>query len=348
MTRPRRPLVTLSVACGVLTCTIVAAQAPKKAAAPAPAVTVDMTKVERKKVDAKPAAKVVAAQKAAMVVVGGAANLNPMIQQFAQQLRPILRSEYHLIVAVCKPSAEQRRKIAREGEQALLDTSKKFAELQQNPRIMFVNNQRATTPNPRKMIEEAMSKSVKAHLSAEQFAAYQKEAEKRDANRKAVTIRNLIAKFDQDLVLTAEQRDKIANSLDSNWNSDWCPSVEMFTVFGQFVPFIPDQFMLPFLDAKQKSVWQGTQKQQLNFWGVYGFVSGNVVDMPMEAELEDARRELEKQNPAEGAGGAMMPMPAPMVIIREEVKQVDVKKSPAKKEALKKEATKKESVKKEQ
>lgn len=342
MSRLRRPFVSLSVACGVLTCTIVAAQVPK-GAAPAPAVKVEMKKVEKAK--AKPAGKTIAAPAKAVMVAPAAANMNPLIQQFAQQLRPILRAEYHLIVSVCSPAQDQRRKLAREGEQALLDTAKRFAELQQNPRVMFVNNRRNLNPNPRKMIEEAMSKSVKAHLTADQFDHYHKEAEKRDANRKEVTIRNLVAKFDQDLVLSAQQREKITDSLTSNWNDDWCPSVEMFTVLNQFVPFIPDQFMTPYLNPKQKSVWEGTQKQQLNFWGIYGFVGGNVIDVPMEEELEEARKEVANQEPA-AAPGVGGPAPAPFIIING-VDRIETKKETVKKEAVTKEAVKKQEKPKE-
>ena len=314
----------LSVACGVLTTTIVTGmQVQKKAAAPAPAVKAEMKKVEKAK--AKDVQKAIAVPAKAVMVAPAAANLDPLVQQFAQQLRPILRAEYHLIVSICKPSQEERRQLAHEGEKALMETAKKFAELQQNPRVMFVNNRRNTSPNPRKMIQEAMSNSAKAHLTVVQFALYQLEVEKRDANRKVVTIRNLVAKFDQDLVLTAQQRDKITESLTSNWNDDWCPSVEMFTVFNQFVPFIPDQFMMPFLNPMQKRVWEGTQKQQsFNFWGVYGFVGGMVVDMPMEDELEEARKEVEKP-----VAGPVEPAPPATFILRGEVKET-------KKEAVKK------------
>ena len=51
--------------------------------------------------------------------------------------------------------------------------------------------------------------------------------EKRTASRKQVVIDNLVAKLDQDLVLTSEQREKLVEALSANWKDSWGQSLEM-------------------------------------------------------------------------------------------------------------------------
>jgi len=340
MSRLHRLFVSLAVAFALLMFSLVIAQAQV-------GITTVITEVKKgeKKVDAKAKpvvkGKAVRAEpvKAIMAApVPAAAVLDPLIQQFSQQLRPILRGEYHVVVTVCKLSNEQRRQLAREGEQILRATAKKFAELQQNPRAVFVNNRRTNTPNPRIMIQEGMVNSAKAHLSAAELKSYQKELDKRNASRREVTIRNVVARLDQDLILTALQREKLTEALTTNWNEEWCPAVEMFIVFNQFVPFIPDQYVTPYLNLTQKKVWDGTQKQQLNFWGVFGFVGNMIDDLPLDDELEEARKAVDPPaavaNEAPVAGGLLNLMKA----AAKEMKKADAMK--------KQETRKKEEVKK--
>ena len=84
-------------------------------------------------------------------------------QQFMQQFRPILRSEYHIVRAVCRPTPEQRQQIARAGEQAMRDAAVKYVDMMRRP---MTAAQRAAL-DPRKQIREGLARSVKAVLSAE-------------------------------------------------------------------------------------------------------------------------------------------------------------------------------------
>jgi hypothetical protein len=311
--RPNRPAVSIAVTSLLLSSTVVLAQAKKavEVKAEVHGLVKEKAAAEKTTKKAAPAKAEITVRQEVIVAAPAVAaavnvNLNPFVVQFSQQLRPILRAEYHLAVSICKASKEQQLEIARDGEKALKDTATKFAELQQNRRVVFAGGGNSS-PNPRKLIQEAISQSVKKRVPGADFDRYQKEIDARNENRKLVTIRNLVAKLDQDLIFSEEQTDKLVESLTSHWSDDWCPSVEMFQYLNQFFPMIPDQYVVPHLNKSQRAVWQSTQKQNLNFWGVFGWVGGMVDDGPLDDDaLTQAAKEMVErdQKAAAGAGQA--------------------------------------------
>jgi hypothetical protein len=217
-------------------------------------------------------------------------------QQYMQQFRPILRAEYHIVRAVCRPTPEQRKELARAGEQALRDAAKKYVDMMRRP---MTAAQRAAL-DPRKQIREGLATAVKTRLSPELAAKYQEEIARRDAARKQLAIRNLVARLDRDLVLSPDQRGKVAESLASHWEDSWCQSIEMFMYDNQIVPPIPDQYVAPFLNDAQKKIWRGTQKAQV-FYGGLGMMGGIMVEDPLEdEELRLARQEAARNDPKPG------------------------------------------------
>ncbi len=167
---------------------------------------------------AAPAAKPVATRRAApaavkavrinaAMVVNVAGN-DAQARQYMQQFRPILRSEYHIVRAVCRPTPEQRQKLARAGELALRDAAAKYVDMMRRP---MTPAQRADL-DPRKQIREGLARAVKSILSAELSTRLQEEAARREASRKQLAVRNLVARLDRDLILGPDQRDKVAES----------------------------------------------------------------------------------------------------------------------------------------
>ncbi len=237
-----------------------------------------------------------------MVRMGVALGNNGQAQQFMQQFRPILRSEFHIVRVVCRPTPEQRQQIARAGEKAMRDAAVKYVDMMQRP---MTAAQRAAL-DPRKQIREGLAKAVKAELSAELAARLRDEMVRRDASRKQLAVRNLVARLDHDLVLSPDQRDKVAESLRSHWDDSWGQSLEMFMYDYQFLPPIPDQHVAPFLNDSQKKVWRGTQKIQ-TFWGGFGMVGGVMAEDPLEdEELRVARQEAAKDEPNPGPNQRVM------------------------------------------
>jgi hypothetical protein len=304
MSRLRDLLVLLGVASAVASSSFVLGQV-QKAAAPPPRgkATVEARTVLKKQGAAKaepakeqPEAKKAAAKRAvvmrkAIAVRRAGAGMDAQVEQFVQQFRPLFRAEYYFIRRVCDLTPDQRKRVAREGERAVKDAARKFAELQQK---MMQGGWRPGTqyPEPQRVLEEVLSKSVTGILSPEQQARYKDELEKRAANRKQVALDNLVAKLDQDLVLSAEQRDKISESLSSHWNEAWCQSLNMLMNIEHFFPNVPDNLVVPFLTENQQKSWRRIPRNQNVFWGFHfgGIMENDPLDDP---ELVEARQQAE-------------------------------------------------------
>jgi len=216
---------------------------------------------------------------------------NDQVQQFVQQFRPMVRTEYYFIRNVCDLTKDQRKEVAREGEHAVLAAARRFAEEQQK---MMRGGWRPGTeqPDPHRLLEEVLTKTVPPLLTSAQAVRYKEELEKRAASRKQAALDNLVAKLDQDLVLDSDQREKISSSLSSHWNDAWCQSLQMLMNIENFFPNVPDNLIVPFLTEHQRSSWQRIPKNQNVFFGFAfnGMAENDPLDDP---ELAEARREAE-------------------------------------------------------
>jgi len=321
----RLRLAVSGLVCGLLTCAIVLAQDTKPAPAPAPPASI---KAFMKRVDAKEVKKGEAKAKATMkealvrkqAVVFANANMNPMIQQWTQQGRPIVRAELLFVRHICNLTPEQLRPISRETDQTLKDVAKKMVDDQQNGRLIRMRGQANTTPDAGKLLQEGLALVIKKHLAPEQYARYRSEFEKRSANRKQAALSFLVDVLDRDLVLSSQQREKVTESLSSHWDDGWCMYMEYILYGNQFYPTTLDQYVTPLLNDNQKKVWQGVQKVQ-GFWGFGNMMGGMINDGdPLLREL--GLEEKAEPNPAEGVkelrlNGGMMKV---------QMKKIEVKK----------------------
>ena len=231
-------------------------------------------------------------------------NNGGQVQQYIQQFRPILRAEYHIVRVVCRLTAEQRTQIAKAGEKTLREAAGKYVDMMRRP--MTPRSGPPSTRGGRSA--RGWPPPSRPSSPADLAARLQDEVAKRDASRKQLAVRNLVARLDRDLVLSPDQREKVAASLSSHWDDSWCQSLEMFMYDYQFFPPIPDQYVAPFLNDPQKKVWRSTQKVQ-TFWGGFGMMGGVMVDDPLEdEELKVARQEAAKNDPepAPNMPGVMM------------------------------------------
>jgi hypothetical protein len=271
--------------------------APQKKAAEKPAGKTEV--VEKRAARAKEAAKrkAVARRVFAVQAVGAA---DPQIQQYVQQIRPMVRTEYYFIRNVCELTKDQRKQVAREGERALVPAARRFVEEQQK---MMRGGWRpgSQQPDPQRLLEDVLSKAVLPLLTPAQTTKYKDEIEKRAANRKQVALDNIVAKLDQDLVLDSDQRRKIGASLTANWNDAWCQSLQMLMNIESYFPNIPDNLIVPFLTEHQKSSWQRIPRNQNVFFGIaFGGMGEN--DPLDDPELAEARKEAEAEAKAKEVG----------------------------------------------
>lgn len=253
-------------------------------------------------VRAVPAVPAVAAMR---LVAPMAGNVDGQVRQYLMQFRPILRAEYHVVRAVCRLTPEQRTEIARAGEQTLRQAARKYVDMMRRP---MTAAQRAAL-DPRTQIREGLSEAVKTRLSPDLAARLQQEFSRRAVGRKQLAVHNLVARLDRDLVLSPDQRTRIAESLSAHWDDSWCQSLEMFMHDYQFLPPIPDQYVAHLLNEPQKRIWRSAQKVGA-YWGAFGMINGMMPDDPLEDdELRKARREAEEKDPsrpAERIDGGLM------------------------------------------
>lgn len=227
-------------------------------------------------------------------VVGGGDQFE---QQFAAQFRMLLKTELHFVRTICQPTAEQDKVIRVAGEVSLKQAVKTFAETQKKlQQGGFRAGQQPQFPDPRTLIAEGLTKSVEATLPADKAQKYRVELEKRAAARKRVGLLNLVARLDKDLVLTADQRQKLTAALSAHWQDAWVQQLELYLYGEQFFPILPDNQVEPILNDKQKQVWRAIPKNQNAIWGWAGMGFIQAVDIDVE---EVAAPEDKKKNNAE-------------------------------------------------
>jgi hypothetical protein len=171
---------------------------------------------------------------------------------------------------ICELPPEQRPKVKEAGDQALLQAARDMVRPQPRivggaARIMAAQRPR-TQAGAARTIREALAAALKEALPAEQFEKYGRELRLRDAHRKQAALLSAVARLDALLYLTEEQRDKLVQSLDHNWQDDWEQWLQLHNYGGQYFPQIPDQHVLAHLTEEQKSVWRGVQKINVSSW----------------------------------------------------------------------------------
>jgi hypothetical protein len=193
--------------------------------------------------------------------------------QFGKQFQHLYRSELHLLRVICKLTKPQYEKVAADGEPALKATKQKFLGYWRDQQQGKWDQSRKGQADPRETLSAELEKALQKTLTPEQAAAYKKERDLRNAAQRRAVVKTLIVMMDRQLVLSAEQRDKIHEVLTKNWNDSWYTYVVRFG--GNYFPAMPDAKILPILNDDQKTIWNGIGKANI-FFGFYGLNMGNV------------------------------------------------------------------------
>lgn len=297
---------TLGVAVAMVSSALAIGGAPQgQAVAPAAKAKV---KIEVKAAGPPPPVRVAPMMKLAAPAV----NVEAQFQNYLRQFRPILCAEYHIVRVVCRPTPEQRKLIARSAEKTVREAARKYAGMFRRP----MNVAQRAALDPRKQIREGLARSLEDHLPAEMAGRYREELARRDASRKQLAIRNIVALLDHDLVLARDQRDKLEASLAAHWDDSWCQSMQMFMFNNRLVPSIPDQYVVPYLNEAQKTIWSGIQKFH-GYFGGFEMMGGMVIDDPLEdEELREARLEAARDDPKPAPNPPGGPVLIPDVMIK--------------------------------
>ncbi len=243
--------------------------------------TVGVKAVEVKKEAAKPAV----AQKRAG---NFPQNIEPQAQQFANQLRPMLRAEVHLAFTACAPTTKEQRAAILAGAEAVLkDVSRQCAEGQMMPRKADVG-----MPNPQRLMAAGIAALLKDRVADDQLARYRAESAAKDEAFRRVAVGNLVANIDDELLLSADQRGRLVQALESHWKDAWCSSLQSLLHGSQYLPMITDDVIGPILDPTQKQVWGKKQKYPNMFWGNFGGMGNAMLE-----EEPDAKAKAEPKGP---------------------------------------------------
>ncbi len=231
----------------------------------------------------RPAPEAVVAEAVIMeampAMMPGAVGGDAQVQQFTRQHKALLKAEMHLVRAVCKPTDEQLQKINEDLEQSL--KNKLGLNDQNQKKVVRQRAGQVLAGDPLQLSRAWVHKAVAAHLTAEQVALYQEQVDQRAADRRNASIHNVVARLDQDLALSAAQRDQITENLRDNWNDGWCPSPNQFIQMEQWFPKIPEKYILDLLGPEQKAIWKLNRNQnsgvvfaQAQFAGFMGGMFG--------------------------------------------------------------------------
>ncbi|MBN1854056.1 MAG: hypothetical protein JW829_15115 [Pirellulales bacterium] len=217
------------------------------------------------------------------LVLNGDANPNvaELEKQLLPQIKQVLNIELAYIQRVCKPTREQLGKIVDAGNQSLKKVARHMAIAQTGSFQGDLGGFVVAGPtmlDPGKLIQSELAQAIQQHLNPNQAKRYQEETEKRSSFVQRATILNLVAEMDRRLILSAEQRDQLVKLLSLNWQENWAHSLQLFRHNNQYLPMIPDQYVVPILTATQKRIWHSTPKHGHAIWaGNIGMVEPMVV-----------------------------------------------------------------------
>lgn len=201
-------------------------------------------------------------------------NVDPFVQQFKRQFTGIMKSEVYFLNRVCETTPAQREKLKVATDAALTKVIKKFADIQKKM------NQggfdwNSPAPDPRKQMQDELAILAKKCLFAEQVALYETEIVKRVENRRRTSVLNAVARLDEELILTSDQRTKLIGELTTRWKTADTQQLEVFLYGDSYFPNIPEQFVTALLNDRQKEIWRGVARNGNIFFGIGNF--GNVV-----------------------------------------------------------------------
>ena len=215
-------------------------------------------------------------------------NINLQIEaQYLPYFRQMFKAELRFVRLTAEPTKQQYEKIAADSEPAMKSALHEYVK-----QMTGRNRAKLASANPRQTIVDAVTKAVDKHLSPEQAARYQKEVAARTVALKRLAVDNLAAMVDKALFLSKEQRLKLVDILENNWDERWSIT-QYYTNQGRWFPPMPDAKILPLLTEPQQAVWKGIAKNQVNF-GLGGFGGlGNGADLDDDPWPEDGPKQNE-------------------------------------------------------
>jgi hypothetical protein len=193
-------------------------------------------------------------------------NIKAQAANLVNQWRAGFQSELAFVRHICPNlPPDLRVSVKAAAEQALL------AAADEVPGNQDLSNYKG--PTPQSMIRAAVFAELCESLPADQWAHFAAEAEARVKRRQTAAIELLVEHVDQALYLKQEQRDQIRTALADHWQPAWEGWLQLR--FMQGTPTLPNDMVMPYLDAEQKARWQAIGKQGLSPYYLMGQIQQN-------------------------------------------------------------------------
>ncbi len=218
------------------------------------------------------------------------ANGNLINQRLVQQGKPLVYAELLFARGVCKLDQPTLAKIYADSGKALEETADKLAQgqVRRGGLRLF--------PDAAAVLRHELAAVFKKHLTADQYRIYETESARRDELRRRAGARFLVDCIDREVSLSAEQKARISETLDKNWDGGWTLCLEYLLLGNSYFPSGVDPYVTPELNQAQRAVWQSARKVQfgLSFgpnWGGNGQPDPIPALLGIETKEEVAERE---------------------------------------------------------
>lgn len=181
-----------------------------------------------------------------------AARRKQQAQQVEQMLQPVVRTELEQVRQSCGSLTPEARRII---AAAARDTAREVA-------MAWVGRQGrpdGESFDAREQLHAGIAQAVEALVDPEEFAAYRREAAARRSRREEAARVRIVAKVDEQLDLSADQREAILADLRNRWQPDWIRELQDaggIVVNGHRpAPDFAGVCITPHLDAGQREAW---------------------------------------------------------------------------------------------
>jgi len=212
-------------------------------------------------------------------------------RRYADLYRPLLLGEYKRVCKVCDPTRDQRKAMARAGESIINSLANQYAS--RGTRLVVAG--RSIIISPQKVIEDGLALAVKIHLREDQSARYAVELEARSLERKEAAIEQIVAELDQDLCLSAGQREQVRSVLASHWDDSWIAFVDNAGMaMRSYYPSV-SRHVAPLLSSSQNSAWVLGHRTRISPVRRIVLDLDPNIDAMEDEDLTEARRAWEEE-----------------------------------------------------
>lgn len=191
--------------------------------------------------------------------------LNGQAEMVKKQLEGNLALELGFVRRACDPTPEQKEQILAAAKECLdvVAQADKRAPQRRGGGVFVVRNGRVQERQASGSLRRELKERLRDILEKEQWERYQEEWDKREAFVTEVFIDQVMACYEERLALTAQQQKEVRESLKNGWKPGEQLSLDILRNNPQFLPQLPDNLVLPFLDENQKTIYRAAPKLNL-------------------------------------------------------------------------------------